>query len=110
MSENTDLKIQFRKRNAKTYEIWTDDDEGGDYICDITVDDIDLLCYEVERDRELLKISPKDFTCFVWALCCFRIFNNCAEFDYGSDNYEAFIDWFNKEVIDWYCEMVQGLI
>lgn len=108
--KDTDLTIQFIKRDEKAYAIWTDDENGGEYLRDITQDDIGLLCYEVERDREILKISPKDFTCFVWALCCHRIFNNCVEFDYCSDNYEAFMDWFNKEVIAWYCEVIQGLI
>lgn len=108
--KDTDVKIQFKKRDTKIYEIWTDDTNGGDYLCNITQDDIGWLCYEVERDKEILKLSPKDFICFVWALCWFRIFNNCVDFDYGSDNYVAFRDWFNKEVIAWYSEVIQGLI
>ena len=108
---NTDLTIQFKKRHEKTYEVWTDNEDGGDYIRDITVDDIHVLCAEVESEHAILNMSPNDFISAVWDLCAYHIFdNNYSSFDYYSNDFEAFSKWFDKQVLDWYCEMIQGLI
>lgn len=111
-TENKDIEltIQFKKRTDYTWEVWTDNEDGGDYIRDITVDDIYVLCAEVESENEIVSMSPKDFISMTWDLCSYKIFDNYDNFDYYGDNFKAFSDWFDKEVIDWYCEMVQGLI
>ena len=107
---NTDLTIQFKKRHEKTYEVWTDNEDGGDYIRSITQDDIHLLCAEVESENAILNMSPNDFVSMVWDLCSYKIFDNYDDFDFYSSNFEAFSKWFDKQVLDWYCEMIQGLI
>lgn len=111
-TENKDIELtlQFKKYNDKTYEVWTDDENGGDYIRDITVDDICVLCAEVESENDIVKMSPRDFISRVWDLCSYKIFDNYDNFDYYGDNFKAFSDWFDNEVVDWYCEMIKGLI
>lgn len=110
MNKDTELKIQFKKRTDYTWEVWTDNEDGGDYIRDITIDDIYVLCTEVDGENEILKMSPRDFINTVWDLCRDKIFDNYDNFDYYEDNFEAFSKWFDKEVLDWYCTMIQGLI
>lgn len=105
-----ELKIQFKKYDSKIWEVWTDDENGGDYIRDITVDDICVLCAEVESENNILDMSPHYFISMVWELCSNKIFDNCDDLDFYSDNFKAFSDWFDSEVIDWYCEMIKGLI
>lgn len=110
MSKDTELKIQFKKRTDYTWEVWTDNEDGGDYIRDITVDDIHVLCTEIESENAIVNMSPNDFISTVWDLCSYKIFNNHDNFDYYGDNFKAFSDWFDSEVVDWYCDMIQGLI
>ena len=55
-------------------------------------------------------MSPLDFISMVWDLFSYKIFDNYDNFDYYGDNFKAFSDWFDRTVIAWYCEMVQGLI
>lgn len=105
-----DFTIQFKKYDSKIWEVWTDDENGGDYIRDITVDDICVLCAEVESENEIVNMSPRDFISLVWDLCSYKIFDNYDNFDYYGDNFKAFSDWFDNEVVDWYCEMIRGLI
>lgn len=107
---NIELTIQFKKYSDYTWEVWTDNEDGGDYIRDITVDDIYLLCAEVESENEIVKMSPRDFISMTWDLCSYKIFDNYDNFDLYSDNFQAFADWFDREVLDWYCEMIKGLI
>lgn len=111
-TENKDIEltIQFKKRTDYTWEVWTDDENGGDYIRNITVDDIHVLCAEVESENEIVNMSPRDFISMVWDLCSYKIFEYYDNFDYYGDNFKAFSDWFDSEVIDWYCEMIKGLI
>ena len=105
-----DLTIQFKKRTDYTWEVWTDNEDGGDYIRNITVDDIYVLCAEVESENAIINMSPNDFISMVWDLCSYEIFDNYDNFDYYGDNFKAFSDWFDKEVVDWYCEKIKGLI
>lgn len=107
---NTDLTIQFKKYDTKIYEVWTDNEDGGDYIRSITEDDICVLCAEIESENAILNMAPNDFVSMVWDLCSYQIFDNFDNFDYYGDNFKAFSDWFDSIVIDWYCEMVRGLI
>lgn len=107
---NSDLIIQFKKRHEKTYEVWTDNEDGGDYIRSITQDDIHLLCAEIESENAILNMAPNDFVSMVWDLCSYQIFDYYDNFDYYGDNFKAFSDWFDHTVIAWYCEMIQGLI
>lgn len=111
-TENKDIEltVQFKKYNDKTYEVWTDDENGGDYIRSITQDDIHLLCAETESENDIVNMSPLDFISMVWDLCSCKIFDNFDDFDFYSSNFEAFSKWFDKQVLDWYCEMIQGLI
>ena len=110
-TENKDIEltIQFKKRTDYTWEVWTDDENGGDYIRDITVDDIYVLCAEVESENSILDMNPLYFVSMVWELCSYKIFCNFDVFDYYGDNFKAFSDWFDNEVVDWYCEMIKGL-
>ena len=105
-----DFTIQFKKYDSKIWEVWTDNEDGGDYIRDITSDDICILCAEVESENEITNMSPNDFISMVWDLCSYKIFDNYDNFDYYGDNFKAFSDWFDNEVVDWYCEMIKGLI
>lgn len=105
-----DFTIQFKKYDSKIWEVWTDNEDGGDYIRDITEDDIWVLCAEVESENEITNMSPNDFISMVWDLCSYKIFNYYDNFDYYGDNFGAFSNWFDKEVVDWYCEMIKGLI
>ena len=105
-----DFTIQFKKYDSKIWEVWTDNEDGGDYIRDITSDDICVLCAEVESENEITNMSPNDFINMVWDLCSYKIFDNYDNFDYYGDNFKAFSDWFDNEVVDWYCEMIKGLI
>ena len=105
-----DFTIQFKKYDSKIWEVWTDNEDGGDYIRDITSDDICVLCAEVESENEIVNMSPLDFISMVWDLCSYKIFDNYDNFDYYGDNFKAFSDWFDSEVVDWYCEMIKGLI
>lgn len=109
-NKDIDITIQFKKRHEKTYEVWTDDENGGDYIRSITQDDIHLLCAEIESENAILNMAPNDFVSIVWDLCSYKIFDYYDNFDYYGDNFKAFTDWFDHIVIAWYCEMVQGLI
>ena len=111
-TENKDIEltIQFKKRDDKTYEVWSDDENGGDYIRSITADDIHVLCAEIESENDIMNMSPRDFISMVWDLCSYKIFEYYDNFDYYGDNFKAFSDWFDSTVITWYCEMVQGLI
>ena len=111
-TENKDIEltIQFKKYNDKTYEVWTDDENGGDYIRDISQDDIWVLCAEVESENDIVNMSPINFIQEVWDLCSYKIFDNYDNFDYYGDNFKAFSDWFDSVVVDWYCEMIRGLI
>ena len=109
MNNDTKLKIQFKKRTDYTWEVWTENEDGGDYIRDITIDDIYVLCTEVESENVILEMSPNDFINTTWDLCADKIFDN-IECDFYENNFEAFSKWFDKEVLDWYCEMIQGLI
>lgn len=111
-TENKDIELtmQFKKRTDYTWEIWTDDENGGDYIRDITVDDIYVLCAEIESENDIVKMSPRDFISRVWDLCSYKIFEYYDNFDYYGDNFKAFSDWFDNVVVDWYCEMIKGLI
>lgn len=110
MKVKKEVVLQFKKRTNYTWEVWTDNEDGGDYIRNITVDDIHVLCTEIESENEILDMSPKDFISMVWDLCSYRIFDNYDNFDYYSANFDAFSKWFDKEVLDWYCDMIQGLI
>ena len=110
MKAKKEVVLQFKKRTNYTWEVWTDNEDGGDYIRDIKVDDIHVLCAEVESENEILDMSPKDFISMVWDLCSYRVFDNYDNFDYYSANFDAFSKWFDKEVLDWYCDMIQGLI
>lgn len=105
-----DFTIQFKKYDSKIWQVWTDDENGGDYIRDITEDDIWVLCAEVESENEITNMSPLDFISMVWDLCSYKIFDGFHTFDYYGDNFKAFTDWFDREVVDWYCEMIKGLI
>ena len=105
-----DFTIQFKKYDSKIWEVWTDNEDGGDYIRSITSDDICVLCAEVESENEIVNMSPLDFISMVWDLCSYKIFDNYDNFDYYGDNFKAFSDWFDSEVVDWYCEMIKGLI
>ena len=107
---NKEIELQFKKRTNYTWQVWTDNEDGGDYIRDITIDDICVLCAKVESENAILDMSPKDFISAVWELCSREIFNNYDNFDYYSDNFKAFSDWFDTEALDWYCEMIKGLI
>ena len=111
-TENKDIEftIQFKKYDSKIWEVWTDDENGGDYIRDITEDDIWVLCAEVESENEITNMSPNDFISMVWDLCSYKIFDGFDNFDYYGDNFGAFSNWFDSEVVDWYCEMIKGLI
>ena len=108
--KNTELIIQFKKRTDYAWEVWTDNEDGGDYIRDITVDDIYRLCAEVESEEAIMNMSPNDFVSTTWDLCAYKIFDNYSGSDYYSDNFEAFSNWFDKKVVYWYCEMIKGLI
>jgi hypothetical protein len=110
MKAKKEVVLQFKKRTNYTWEVWTDNEDGGDYIRNITIDDIYVLCTEIESENEILDMSPKDFISMVWDLCSYRIFDNYDNFDYYSANFDAFSKWFDKEVLDWYCEMIMGLI
>lgn len=110
MKAKKEVVLQFKKRTNYTWEVWTDNEDGGDYIRNITIDDIYVLCTEIESENEILDMSPKDFISMVWDLCSYRIFDNYDNFDYYSANFDAFSKWFDKEVLEWYCEMIQGLI
>lgn len=110
MSKDTELTLQFKKYDSKIWEVWTDNEGGGDYIRSITIDDIGVLCAEVESENEIVNMSPLDFISMVWDLCSYKIFDSFYNFDYYSDNFKAFSDWFDKEVVDWYCEMITCLI
>ena len=55
-------------------------------------------------------MSPLDFISMVWDLCSYKIFDNFDNFDFYSSNFESFSKWFDKQVLEWYCEMIQGLI
>lgn len=110
MNKDIELTIQFKKRTNYTWEVWTNNEDGGDYIRNITVDDIHILCTEVESENAILGLSPQDFISMVWDLCSYRIFDNYDNFDYYSANFNAFYKWFDKEVLEWYCDMIQGLI
>lgn len=110
MNKDTELTMQFKKRTDYTWEVWTDNEDGGDYIRDIKVDDIYILCAEVESENEIVNMSPLDFISMVWDLCSYKIFDNFDNFDFYSSNFESFSKWFDKEVLEWYCEMIQGLI
>lgn len=105
-----EIAIQFKKYDSKIWEVWTDNEKGGDYIRSITSDDICVLCAEVESENEIVNMSPLDFISMVWDLCSYKIFDNFDNFDFYSSNFESFSKWFDKEVLDWYCEMIQGLI
>ena len=109
-NKDIDITIQFKKRHEKTYEVWTDDENGGDYIRSITQDDIYLLCAETESENDIVNMSPLDFISMVWDLCSCKIFDSFDNFDFYSSNFEGFSKWFDKQVLDWYCEMIQGLI
>lgn len=109
-SNETELTLQFKKYNDKTYEVWTDNEDGGDYIRSITSDDICVLCAEVESENDIVNMSPLDFISMVWDLCSYKIFDNFDNFDFYSSNFESFSKWFDKEVLEWYCEVIQGLI
>lgn len=111
-TENKDIELtlQFKKYNDKTYEVWTDDENGGDYIRDITADDIYVLCAEIDSENDIVNMSPRNFISKVWELCSYQIFDNFDNFDYYGDNFKAFSDWFDSVVVDWYCEMIKGLI
>ena len=111
-TENKDIEltIQFKKYDAKIYGVWADSENGIDYIRDITEDDIWMLCAEIENDNAILNMSPNDFVSMVWDLCSYKIFDNYDNFDYYGDNFKEFSDWFDDIVIDWYCEMIKGLI
>ena len=61
-----DLTIQFKKYDSKIWEAWTDNEDGGDYIRDITSDDICVLCAEVESENAITNMSPLDFISMVW--------------------------------------------
>lgn len=110
MSKDIELTVQFKKRTGYTWEVWTDNEDGGDYIRDITVDDIYVLCAEVESKNDIVNMSPIDFIHEVWDLCSCNIFDNFDDFDFYNSNFESFSKWFDKEVLEWYCEMIQGLI
>lgn len=93
------------------WEIWFKNAIYGDeYIRDISAENVYSLCAEVQSQRDILNMTPYEFTSAVWALCCSKIFNDCAEFRHFSDDDKEFHCWLNKEIIDWYCEMIQGLI
>jgi hypothetical protein len=111
-TENKDIELtlQFKKYDSKIWEVWTDNEDGGDYIRSITSDDICVLCAEVESENDIVNMSPLDFISMVWDLCSYKIFDNFDNFDFYSSNFESFSKWFDKEVLDWYCEMIQGLI
>lgn len=110
MNKDIELIIQFKKRTDYTWEVWTDNEDGGDYIRDITVDDIYVLCAEVESENTILDMSPIDFISIVFDLFRCMIFDNYDNIDADNSNFEAFSKWFDKEVLEWYCEMIQGLI
>ena len=105
---NGELTIQFKKRTDYTWEVWTDNEDGGDYIRNITVDDIYVLCAEVESENEIVNMSPIDFISMAWNLFADKILEHYNDFD--SCSFEAFSKWFDKEVLDWYCTMIKGLI
>lgn len=107
---NTDLTIQFKKYDSKIWEVWTDNEDGGDYIRSITSDDICVLCAETESENDIINMSPLDFISMVWDLCSYKIFDNFDNFDFYSSNFESFSKWFDKQVLEWYCEMIMGLI
>ena len=81
-NKDIDITIQFKKRHEKTYEVWTDDENGGDYIRSITQDDIHLLCAEIESENAILNMAPNDFVSIVWDLCSYKIFDYYDNFDY----------------------------
>ena len=66
--KDTELKIQFKKRTDYTWEVWTDNEDGGDYIRDIKVDDIHVLCTEIESENAILNMAPNDFISMVTSL------------------------------------------
>lgn len=107
--KDIELTIQFKKYTDYTWEMWTDDENGGDYIRDITIDDIYVLCAEVESENDIVNMSPLDFISMTWDLCSYKIFDN-FDIDFYSSNFESFSKWFDKEVLEWYCDMIKGLI
>lgn len=100
------IKIQFKEYSQNIWQVWTD----NVYIRDITVNDINVLCAEVESENAIVNMSPNDFISMVWDLCAYQIFDNYSDFDYYGNDFKAFSKWFDKEVLDWYCRMIKVLI
>jgi hypothetical protein len=84
MNKENELTIQFKKYDSKIWEVWTDNEDGGDYIRSITSDDICVLCAEVESENDIVNMSPLDFISMVWDLCSYKIFDNFDDFDFYS--------------------------
>lgn len=103
---SSNRKILFYKQ-WETWVVYTFSVFEGknEYICDIVENDLYELCNEVASKKTVLHMEPHEFTSAVWNL----LFDKCS-FDYYSDIHKEFSNWFRKTVIDWYCEVVQGLI
>lgn len=92
------IKIQFKKYSQNIWQVWA----YNVYIRDITTNDISNLCYKVYRDNnDIVSMSPKDFISKVWDLCAYKIFDNYSDFDYYSNDFEAFSNWFDHTVVEW---------
>jgi hypothetical protein len=95
------IKIQFKKYSQNIWQVWT----YNVYIRDITTNDIYNLCYKVYNDNnDIVNMSPNDFISKVWELCFRELIDN-----FNSDNVDAFANWFGHTVVEWYCEVIQGL-
>ena len=101
------IVILFKKYDDKTYQLWTD---KGDYVRNLTDNDIHLLCAELESECAIMSTTPNDFISSVWDLFCNNIFESYVDFDYYSESYKEFCDWFDNTVLAWYCQKIQGLI
>lgn len=96
------IKIQFKEYSRNIWQVWT----YNVYIRDITTNDISNLCDKVYNDNnDIVSMSPKDFISKVWELCSQELIDN-----FNSDNFNAFANWFDHIVVEWYCELIQGLL
>ena len=108
--EDTEFTILFKKRDGKTYAMLAEDENGIEYVGDITKDDIGVICYEIETENDIVNMSPLDFISKVWDLCSYMKLDNCNNIDFYHSNFKEFSQWFDHTVVEWYCKVIQGLI